>query len=122
MKSLFKYTAMALAIGLGSVLPAGGTPPEQPTLLFHNDGTRSLRVFVDGIYLGTVGMNRQVCFRLPFRPGFAQLEARSPNGRLSVLSPPIVVDEVEGWYWRIGSAPERDAKLSLRATRRCEVR
>ncbi|NIN71528.1 MAG: hypothetical protein GTO46_06275 [Gemmatimonadetes bacterium] len=122
MMTLFRYSALALMIGLSSVFPLNGSVPDRPTLLFHNDGTRSLKVYVDGLYLGRVEPGREVCLRIPFRPSIARLEARTTSGRLSVLSPPLWVDDAEGWYWRIGTVPERDAKLTLRPGERCQVR
>lgn len=119
---MLRYLAIAVIAGLGSVVPLNGSAPETPTLLFDNDGTRSLKIFIDDLYLKTVDANRLVCMRIPFRPGMAQLEARTPNGRMSVFSPPFVVDESEGWYWRIGLVPERDAKLTLRPAERCQTR
>jgi hypothetical protein len=122
MKSLSRYLAVTVIAVAGSVASLDGSPPDNPTLLFHNDGTRSLRIYVDNLYLGTVGAARRTCFRMPFRPGLAQLEAKTPNGRQSVLSPPVSLDESEGWYWRIGISPERDAKLTLRPAERCQTR
>jgi hypothetical protein len=59
---------------------------------------------------------------MPFRPGMATLEARTPDSRMSFYSPPTALTESEGWYSKIGSKPEQDAKLTLRPTARCEVR
>jgi hypothetical protein len=67
-------------------------------------------------------MNRVVCLRMPFRPGIATLEARTPNNRTSFYSPPTPFTESEGWYWKIGSKPEQDAKLTLRPVAPCQVR
>jgi hypothetical protein len=103
-------------------MPLSGSVPDRPTLLFENDGTRTLRIFVDRLYVGTVGMNRLVCLQMPFRPGTAILEARTPNGRSSYYSEPVALTHSQGWYWKIGSKPEQDAKLTLRPIARCQVR
>jgi hypothetical protein len=122
MKPLLRFAAIALIAGLSLTVPLSGSVPDAPTLLFENDGTRTLRVFVDGIYMGAVGMNRVVCLQLPFRPGMATLEARTSNNLNSFFSEPVALTHSEGWYWKIGSKPEQDAKLTLRAIARCEVR
>jgi hypothetical protein len=122
MKPLLRLAAIALIAGLGGVAPLAGSGPESPTLLFENDGTRTLRIFVDRLYVGTVGMNRLICLQMPFRPGMATLEARAPNNRSSFYSPPTAFTESEGWYWKIGGSPDQDAKLTLRPVARCEVR
>ncbi len=122
MKPLLRLAAIAVIAGLSGVVPLNGSVPDGPTLLFENDGTRTLRIFVDGLYVGTVGMNRQVCLQMPFRPGTATLEARTPNSRTSFFSEPIALTQSEGWYWKIGSRPEQQAKLTLRPVARCQVR
>ncbi|MGD2216036.1 MAG: hypothetical protein PVJ64_04745 [Gemmatimonadales bacterium] len=122
MKPLLRLAAIALVAGLSTAVPLSGSAPDSPTLLFENDGTRTLRILVDDLYVGTVGMNRLVCLQMPFRPGMATLEARTPDSRVSVFSEPIPLSQSEGWYWKIGSKPEQDAKLTLRPVERCEVR
>ena len=122
MKPLARLAAILVITGLAGVAPLSGSAPESPTLLFENDGTRTLRVYVDRLYVGTVGMNRLVCLQMPFRPGMATLEARTLNNLRSFYSPPTALTESEGWYWRIGIKPEQDAKLTLRPAARCEVR
>lgn len=122
MKPLLRFLAIALVAGFSATVPLSGSVPDAPTLLFENDGTRTLRIFVDGLYVGTVGMNRLVCLQMPFRPGMATLEARTPNGRWSYFSEPVALTHSEGWYWKIGSKPDQDAKLTLRSIARCQVR
>jgi hypothetical protein len=122
MKSLLRLAAIVVIAGLSGVAPLNGSAPDAPTLLFENDGTRTLRIYVDNLYIGTVGMNRLVCLRMPFRPGMATLEARTPDRRSSFYAPPAALTESEGWYWMIGGTPERDAKLTLRPVARCQVR
>lgn len=122
MKPLARLATIAVIAGLGVIAPLSGSAPESPTLLFENDGTRTLRIYVDRLYVGTVGMNRLACLQMPFRPGTATLEARTVDNLRSFYSPPTALTESEGWYWRIGTKPEQDAKLTLRPVARCEVR
>jgi hypothetical protein len=117
-----RLAAIAVIAGLSGFAPLHGSAPDSPTLLFENDGTRTLRIYVDRLYVGTVGMNRLVCLRMPFRPGMAILEARTPDNRMAFYSPPTALAQSEGWYWKIGSTPEQDAKLTLRPVARCEVK
>jgi hypothetical protein len=52
MKPLLRLAAIAVIAGLSSVVPLSGSAPDAPTLLFENDGTRTLRIFVDNSELG----------------------------------------------------------------------
>jgi hypothetical protein len=122
MSLMLRSFAIAAVAALSSVVPISGSAPNRPTLLFDNDGTRTLDIFVDGIYVGTVGMASEECLSMPFRPGLATLEATTPDRQVVYYSPPTALDESNGWYWRIGTTPEMDAKLTLQPAQTCPVK